>query len=183
MTETIVRRRKWFWSWQDEKQEAWLAEMSQQGLHLTELGYFGSYRFTPGPPRAYAYRLDFNNKKKTDDYFQFIRDAGWEHMGTLAGWQYWRKEVCEGESHEFFTDSESKIQKYQRLLLSLTTSSPALLAMLVIGLAMFKRFPGRHPSWFVVLFVSVFMFGILFSALNAVMVQSRIKELKRSHPI
>ncbi len=181
MKETIVRRRRWFWSWQDEKQEAWLAEMSRQGLHLTALGYFGSYWFEKGPPRSYAYRLDFNDRKKTDDYFQFIQDAGWEHLGTLAGWQYWRKEVREGESNEFFTDSESKIQKYRRLLLSMWASTPTLMAMMLIGLAMFKRFPGRHPSWVVVLFVSVFMFGILFTALNAVMIQSRIKKLNQGH--
>jgi hypothetical protein len=179
----MVQKRKWFWSWQDEKQEAWLSEMSQQGLHLKELGYFGAYRFESGPPKRYSYRLDFMNKKRTDDYFQFIRDAGWEHLGTLAGWQYWRKEFHEGVSPEFFTDSESKIQKYQRLLLSLMISSPAMMAMMLIGLAMFKKFPGRHPSWFVVLFISVFLFVILFSALNALMVQSRIKKLKQNHPI
>jgi len=179
----VVRKRKWFWSWQDEDQEAWLADMSKQGLHLTGLGRFGGYRFTKGAPRSYAYRLDFANKKGTDDYFQFIRDAGWEHLGTLAGWQYWRKEDCAGESSEFFSDTESKVQKYQRLLLSFATSSPSLVAMMVVGLAMFKRFPGRHPSWFVILFVGVFMFGILFTALNAVMVQSRIRDLRQGHPI
>lgn len=183
MNETMVRKRKWFWSWQDERQEAWLSEMSQQGLHLKELGYFGAYRFEPGPPRHYAYRMDFINQKRSDDYFQFIEDAGWEHLGTLAGWQYWRKESAEGESTELFTDSESKIQKYQRLMVGLVSSTPALMAMMVVGLAMFKRFPGRHPSWFVGLFVSVFLFSVLFAALNAVMVQSRIKELKRSTPI
>lgn len=157
--------------------------MSQQGLHLKELGRFGAYRFEPGPPRRYAYRMDFIARKKSDDYFQFIKDAGWEHLGTLAGWQYWRKESEDGESNELFTDSESKIEKYKRLLVASVASTPTLMAMMMIGLAMFKRFPGRHPSWFVVLFISVFLFGILFAALNAVMVQSRIKELKRSTPI
>jgi hypothetical protein len=80
MSESIVRKRKWFWSWQDERQEAWLA-------------------------------------------------------------------------------------------------------MMVVGLAMFKRFPGRHPSWVVALFMVVFTVAILFAALNAVMIQSRIKELKQGQPL
>ena len=45
MNGDVVRKRKWFWSWQDENQESWLADMSKQGLHLTELGGFASYRF------------------------------------------------------------------------------------------------------------------------------------------
>ncbi len=34
MNQSIVRISKWFWPWQDDKEEAWLEELSRQGLHL-----------------------------------------------------------------------------------------------------------------------------------------------------
>lgn len=183
MNDNLLQKRKWFWSWQDDRQEAWLEEMSQQGLHLAELGYFGAYRFRKGSPKDYAYRMDFNVKGKSDDYFEFIEEAGWEHLGTLTGWQYWRKEKRAGESNEFYTDKESKIRKYQRLLQNLVIYTPSTAAMMVILLAMFKRFPGRHPGWFVGLCIGAFLISLLFMLLNAVMVQARIRKLRQAPPL
>src|SRR5512137_466287 len=113
----IIRKSKWFWAWQDDREEAWLGEMSRQGLHLRHPGPFGQYTFEQGEPSEFVYRLDFvANARKNPDYYQLFRDAGWEHAGELGGWQYWRKEVRGGKVPEIFTDNASKIQKYQRLL-------------------------------------------------------------------
>jgi hypothetical protein len=117
MNDTLVRKSKWFWHWEDDKEEAWLGQMSKQGLHLVHPSAFGQYIFTRGESRDLVYRLDFvQSNKKDESYFQLFRDAGWEHVGELLGWQYWRKEVKPGESPEIFTDVESKVRKYQRLL-------------------------------------------------------------------
>jgi hypothetical protein len=116
MTETMLNKSKWFWTWEDDKEETWLAQMAQQGLHLVRPGLFGQYTFSACEPRTVVYRLDFvQSNKKDEAYFQLFRDAGWEHVGEMMGWQYWRKEVKVGESAEIFTDAESKVQKYQRL--------------------------------------------------------------------
>jgi hypothetical protein len=176
MNATIIRKRKWFFSWQDEKREAWLGELSRQGLHLKEPGTFGSFLFLKGPDKEYSYRLDYNRNKPAEDYIQLIRDAGWEYLGTRAGWHYWRKEIVNGQILELFTDPESKVQKYQRLLASYITSAPVLY---ILGLAIFKRFPGRHPLWFVILFISLFIAWIVFAVVNAIMIQLRINEIKR----
>jgi hypothetical protein len=113
----LISKSKWFWAWQDDREEAWLSEMARQGLHLRQASPFGQYTFVSGPPRAMAYRLDFiTQSKKNSDYFQLFQDAGWEHVGEMSGWQYWRKEIVEGRVPEIFTDNASKIQKYQRLL-------------------------------------------------------------------
>jgi hypothetical protein len=178
MNTTPVKRFKWFWACQDVEEEAWLGEMSKQGLHLKSPGCFHRYTFQAGAPREAVYRLDFlKRSEKTEDYFQLIRDAGWEHLGEMNGWQYWRKAVQDGGTPEIFTDIESKIQKYQRLTASFSTSAGFLL---VIGLAVFKRFPGRHPLWFVILYIALFFSWLLFAALNTIKVQMRINELKRS---
>jgi hypothetical protein len=116
MNET-VNKTKWFWAWQDDKEEKWLGEMSRQGLHLQHPGVFGQYTFEQGAPSEFAYRLDFVTiSKKKADYYQLFQDAGWEHVGEVGGWQYWRKEVVDGKVPEIFTDNASKIQKYQRLI-------------------------------------------------------------------
>jgi hypothetical protein len=177
MDETRITKFKWFWAWQDDKQEAWLEAMSREGLHLQTIKAFGRYVFEPGAPRKYTYRLDFDQKSgKDSDYFQLIQEAGWERVVELAGWQYWRTESAEAKTPEIFTDAESKIRKYQRLILGLASPAPALF---VIVLAMFKKFPGRHPQWFVVLTISIFVAWILFSAVNLVNVALRINDLKR----
>jgi hypothetical protein len=117
MNDTLIRKSKWFWPWEDEKEEAWLGQMSKQGLHLSNPSAFGQYFFTRGEPRDMVYRLDFvQSNKKDDAYFQLFRDAGWEHAGEMVGWQYWRKEIRQGETPEIFTDVESKVRKYQRLV-------------------------------------------------------------------
>jgi Protein of unknown function (DUF2812) len=117
MIDTIVNKSKWFWAWQDDKEEEWLGQMAKQGLYLEHPGPFGQYSFSTGKPRGVVYRLDFvPSNKKDEAYFQLFRDAGWEHAGEMMGWQYWRKEVKPGETPEIFTDVESKIQKYRRLL-------------------------------------------------------------------
>ncbi len=111
-----IRRTKWFWGWQDDKEEFWLQEMARRGLHLKSLR-FGSYEFTQGEPSETVYRLDFlKDTKDRTSYLQLFKDAGWEHVGELNGWQYWRKNRQGSESDEIFTDVESKIQKYKRLV-------------------------------------------------------------------
>lgn len=113
-----IKKNKWFWAWQDEKEEAWLAEMSAEGLHLESLPFPGTYQFKEGEPGTYVYRLDFQalKSKDKDSYLQLFADAGWEHIGDMGGWVYFRHLVNGNEIPEIFSDLESKLGKYQRLL-------------------------------------------------------------------
>jgi hypothetical protein len=143
---------RWFWAWNDEQEEAWLTEMAQQGWHLCKPGVFGFYTFERGASRNVTYRLDFKTAgKDREEYLQLFADAGWEHVGEMGGWQYFRKEAAEGETPEIYTDKSSKIHKYQRLLLFLIiflpiysviltrvhSSSPDLLKALSLVLGLF----------------------------------------------
>jgi uncharacterized integral membrane protein len=121
MAENAIRRIKWFWAWQDEQEEAWLRSMSQNGWHLSSVGLPCIYRFRAGEPQDYVYRLDYQTLKKRDqqDYLQLFSDAGWEHLCQMSGWHYFRTEAIEGEAAEIFTDVESKVAKYKRLLIFL----------------------------------------------------------------
>lgn len=134
MAENVIRKYKWFWAWQDEKEEAWLRQMSQEGLHLASLGFPGFYNFVAGEPANYVYRLDYiTNSKDYQNYLQLFKDAGWEHLGRMGGWQYFRTLAGEGELPEIYSDPDSKIQKYRRLLAYLTIFLPIMIAVVSRG--------------------------------------------------
>lgn len=136
MDATITKTR-WFWPWQDDKEEAWLEEMSTSGWHLTAVKLMGRYTFKKGVPRRCIYRLDYMwmDKKKFADYLQIFQDAGWEYIGEMSNWRYWRKPVAAGETAEIFTDNESKIKKYQRVLAYLVFF---LLFLVIMGINLYR---------------------------------------------
>jgi hypothetical protein len=114
--DSVIKHRKWFWAWQDEQEEAWLHEMSLQGLHLVQAHAFGLYYFAQGEPRSYVYRLDYRDTHSDQEsYLQLFADAGWEHVGQMVSWEYFRKETAPNTMPEIYTDADSKIQKYRRL--------------------------------------------------------------------
>ncbi len=114
----IIKQFKFFWPWQDQEQEKWLEEQSQSGLHLKKPNnLIGIYTFETGAPKSFTYRLDFQAdlKDNNDSYIQLFEDAGWEYLGE-SSWQYFRKPNRAGDSNEIFTDNQSKIKKYERLV-------------------------------------------------------------------
>jgi hypothetical protein len=118
MNTNSIKRAKWFWPWQDAREEAWLEKMSQEGLHLSSVHLPCIYHFRQGEPLQYSYRLDYINtsQAKLPEYLQIFQDAGWEYLGEMSNWRYWRKPVTPGEKAEIFTDTDSKIRKYRRML-------------------------------------------------------------------
>lgn len=168
MAERVIEH-KWFWAWQDDKEEHWLEEMSERGLHLVSPGYFGRYEFDKGQPQKYFYRLDFiAQNQNREDYYQLFSDACWEHIGEFGGWQYFRKlDDGQGDS-EIFTDVTSKIEKYRRVLLFLVILTPIYLLPLNI-----RNMTEGNPSWIVIV-MFVIWWGIL-----SLMTFSIIKMIQR----
>ena len=132
MTNEIITKTKWFWAWQDEKEETWLSEMAHQGLHLDGVPFPGRYQFKSGEPADYVYRLDYQSLKTKDkvSYLQLFADAGWENVGEMGGWVYFRYRVTNGEAPEIYSDLESKIGKYQRVMLYLVIILPIMLLLM-----------------------------------------------------
>jgi len=131
METQTVRKFKWFWAWQDDKEEAWLSEMAQSGWHLKWPAFPCIYTFEAGAPRDDVYRLDFiTSNKDYQDYLQLFQDAGWVHLGSMGGWQYFRKTKQGTEIPEIYTDPESKMQKYRRLLSLLVIFFPIYIVLL-----------------------------------------------------
>jgi len=169
-----IRKAKWFWPWQDELEEAWLEQMSQQGLHLQSAELFAQYEFVEGQPQGYIYRLDFQDSlkpKNEGQYLLLFTDAGWEHLGRMGGWQYFRKLAQPGEEREIYTDAEGKIQKYNRFLTWFGLSFPS---YLVIFVALW----GEWPEWMMWLNVALILVFVVLWGVITLKVSQRIKELK-----
>ena len=168
-----IRRFKWFWAWNDDKEEAWLREMAQQGWHLVSPNYPCVYTFLQGEPRDVAYRLDYiTSKVDRGEYLQLFQDAGWEHVGEMVGWQYFRKEAKPGENPEIFTDNESKIQKYLRLFGFLIILTP----IWIINLIVLGDIP--YEGWRLVHAVITISISIFWSY-ALLRIGLRIRQLKR----
>lgn len=157
MANNTMRKVKWFWSWQDEREEAWLAALARQGWHLSALPFPLVYEFAAGEPRDDIYRLDYQHpaQKALGDYEQLFRDAGWELVGRSSGWHYFRKSPAPGELAEIYTDVESKIAKYQRLTRVLVGVFAPQIAMFVIFMGGLHRRGVFVPVLFAIYFAFI----------------------------
>ena len=148
---------RWFWPWQDEQEEAWLSrQATEHGLHLLSLAPPGIYTFRVGEPRAMIYRLDYQYLKGQDrpSYMQLFLDAGWEHVGQMSNWQYFRRPKVQGVENEIFTDPASKAEKYRRVLPFLV------LIFIVLATQLNSSLYSRWPSTALEV-IRLLLFGVL----------------------
>jgi len=178
MNNEIIIKRKWFWAWQDEKEEAWLAEMAAQGLHLETVSLPGTYQFKKGEPANFIYRLDYQSlkTKDKDSYLQLFADAGWENVGEMGGWIYFRYKTNNGEAPEIYSDLDSKIGKYQRVMTYLAIFLPLMIVMIPNISA-----GERYGPFFYALQGLSFLIMILL-AFGIIQLFRRINQLKQQNP-
>jgi len=170
MADTI-RVFRWFWAWEDDREEAWLGEMARRGYHLAKTPGPGVYTFAVGEPREVVYRLDFraNYRESLADYRQLFTDAGWELVGVMSGWHYWRKEPTLGEPAEIFTDTASKVAKYHRLMAFLVLMAALLLPAGLTSL------DSPHAGIFAAIYATLFaIYALLLTRLAL-----RVRQLKQ----
>lgn len=170
---TTIKKFHWFWAWDDEKEEAWLREMSQQGWHLKSYQFPSNYTFEKGDPIDFVYRLDyFTDRKDTSNYLRLFQDAGWNHLGEMGGWQYFRKETINGEAPEIYSDNESKEKKYQRILLFLVILLPGFSGAIFMA--------SRSSSIFIQVITFVMIVLMLIYVYAMVRLLHRISQLKKN---
>lgn len=137
MASNTIRKFRWIWAWQDDVEEKWFREMSLKGWHLTGYDFAGFYTFTKGEPHDYIYRMDYqpNSPKDEVEYLQLFRDGGWEQVAKYLSWHYFRKDPKPGETNEIFTDAETRIAKYNRLIrFVLAAGIPSLVVLAVFSI-------------------------------------------------
>ena len=102
--------------WDKDAETKWLNEMAQQGWAMTSF-FAGFYTFEECAKGKWSYQIDFGEKffRCTEDYRDFMREAGIE---IVQNWGYWiilRKPADEGE-FQLYTDVESSIEHYSKIL-------------------------------------------------------------------
>jgi hypothetical protein len=167
MEKTTLRKYKWLWPWQDDVEEAWLRDMSQQGWHLSDVGLPCVYIFESGEPQDFVYRLDYPGSYKMDreDYLRLFMDANWEFVKERTGWYYFRQPAQPDQDLEIYTDAESKINKYQRLLA---------FALIIMGSLFFGVINTRGDFWFFITLPLFLLWVYIFAQIGI-----RINQLKR----
>jgi hypothetical protein len=100
-----------------EKEEKWINEMAKEGWHLEKFTT-GRFVFTKGEPGTFIYRNEFLgnlSKKEKAEYFEFLQDSGATIVHEFFGWIYVKKPASEG-TFELYTDASSKTAYYNRIL-------------------------------------------------------------------
>jgi hypothetical protein len=168
-----MKKFKLFFIWQDGKEEAWLHDLSEKGLRLDSVGFPFTYHFSAIPLNKYAYQLTALNDAgmSFDTFKEIFLKSGWEHIGRMNGWHYFRKEVS-GEGEPVLEwGSKTKADRYQKFMMLLVGLLPFLL---IIFPAFGKRFA---PPLFDVLRIAYFIFLALYTTITFKVYQ-RVNQLR-----
>jgi len=151
--------------WQDQSEERWLAEQARSGWRLRAVHCL-SYSFETVAPEDMAYRLDFLPRRGHDrtEYLGLFKDAGWEYVGRRGFWQVFRKPVVDGVVPQIYTDPQSRIAMYRRVVGLLGM----LLALMITQTAPRLSLPSRPGSDLPAIIIAIqlsltaaFLYGIV----------------------
>ena len=119
--------------WDFEKEESWLNEMAARGLNLVRYS-LGSYHFEQDEPGKWIYRIELLPSRPRSEpgrkYLSFLRGTAVEIVSTHLRWVYLRRPAALGP-FELFSDLESRIGHYRRVLTLFTVILAALVAVSV----------------------------------------------------
>lgn len=110
--------KKWFWAWDFDKEEKWLAECAAKGLALVSVGYC-RYDFDECTPGAYQVRLEMLDNPPSHpesvQYIKFLEETGAEHVGSVMRWIYLRRPAEYGP-FDLFSDNASRVRHLERII-------------------------------------------------------------------
>jgi hypothetical protein len=142
--------RKIFFVWQYKKEEQWLNEMSNQGWQLVKAD-IGRYKFSPGNPGEYSYRLELLEKdlksKESTSYIDFLKDTGIEFVSECAKWVYLRRKTADGG---FEQDNEnlydlSHNHKIQEFLGNVKNKLAIIVLVSIMAIMILESIPVSNP--------------------------------------
>lgn len=159
--------------WDKDAETKWLNEMADEGFAIT--GFFaGFYKFEKTEKGKWRYQVDFGEKfgTVTEDYREFMNEAGIE---IVQNWGYWvilRKPASEGE-FELYTDVESSIEHYSKILTMFKVVF--VIELICLFIEIFGALSGSEIGWVFACIVGAFTFVILNAAVKT---KNKILELK-----
>lgn len=178
MTSNVEFRKLWhvFFPWNDEKEERWLREMARSGWRLVKAGNF-RYAFEAVPPEEMVYRVDFRVLKtwEREEYETLFRDAGWEKVNSVGNWHFFRTPTEPEATPDIFSDKESRIAMYRRLLAVLVVLVP----LLNIGMMRQLWSDHGHQVWPSQPFFTFWVIVVGFWAYALIRILMRISQLRK----
>jgi hypothetical protein len=95
--------------------ETWFRDMSLEGLHVNEFGYYFA-AFDKGEPKDMIYSMDIMAKDPGKDELQVFSDCGWEHVSYRRDVHLFRTDANSGARpiHTDITDRELTIKRLER---------------------------------------------------------------------
>ncbi|PKR84494.1 DUF2812 domain-containing protein [Heyndrickxia camelliae] len=167
---------KLFWAWQDDQENKWLEKMAEEGWKLLKYNLL-VYTFEKMDPKKYIYKTDFKSNQNHDlqEYLALFEDAGWEHVTHYAGWHYFRTEPGKAKTPDIYTDVNSKVEMFRRLLWFLLMP---LMAIIIIACTIVFNDSYSHIKLMVVLKITYVLLICLlgFSVLNILYKMKKLKE-------
>jgi len=158
-----------------QREERWLSERARQGWFLKSIPVL-FYRFKKGQPGDWVYRIDYRGSSKVDrkEYLGLFKDAGWEFAASSTGRYYFRTKRGQGPMPEIFTDKDSRVALYRRIVAGSTT---LLVIMLIDIYSVLMNH--RHRNWFSSLMLVLLSALVLLFAFQLVQILARIKRIKK----
>jgi len=175
MTKNVFRI---FFDMTGQEEERWLSRMASQGWFLEKVPLV-FYRFVKGDPGQWVYRIDYRGGAKVDrsEYLGLFKDSGWEFAASAAGRYYFRTRDGAGPAPEIFTDNDSRVAMYRRIIAGSTT----LLVIMLIDINSVLRNHG-HLNWFSSLMLVLFSALALLFAVQLIQIRARINHIKKGRP-
>lgn len=159
--------------WDKDAETKWLNEMADRGWAMT--GFFaGFYKFEKCEEGKWRYQVDFGEKfaAVTEDYREFMNEAGIE---IVQSWGYWiilRKLASAGE-FQLYTDVESSIEHYSKILTMFKVVF--IIELICLLIEIIAALNGEAIGWVFACIVGAFTFVILNAAVKT---KNTILELK-----
>ena len=183
------------------KEEKWINNILDEGYKLVSFSTFGFYKFIE-TDENYVVRVDYRSLKKRDfyDYVTLHEECGWDHIsGRPHGVnnQYWEKK--KDGNDELFSDNESRLAYYQRIVNLITSVCIIYLATYLSNIFQYQNAfqlfltPGlwdmpKDLMWKAILFELPFAlmrlsFHLIFISLIAIVIviQFKINKLKQNN--
>ncbi|MEN1968634.1 DUF2812 domain-containing protein [Lentibacillus sp. N15] len=157
-----VKKRKLFTDY--EKEEKWLNDMADKGLHLVHYSFF-TYTFETGKPGEYQYRIQLlkypPSHLESQTYISFMEENNVEFVDSYIRWVYFRKKTAEGP-FEIYSDNASRIKHYHRIagLMGAAGGVNLLIALGNLPLSTLNRYVSLL-NWLIVIIIIPFFVSYL----------------------
>ena len=159
-----------------DSEEQWINEMAMQGWAFEKFS-LGFYTFVPCKPGEYIYQIDLldNWAGNTENFSSFMEELGVEIVSQWYRWVYLRKLASDGK-FEMYTDTESKLKQYRRMLHFFTVG--ALLELLCLLVEINGAIQLQNPLyWVFSLLVALLMLVFIHVIFKC---RGKIQQLKNS---